>query len=243
MPWLSATGRALDALFYPAVCPVCGDDLFDDVEIARSCLDPRSVGVHPTCLALLRPSPSLVVRAGPTGEGTTVHALLEDGPQWFAVLHRIKYAGEFVLLRACARWLSDAIRAGGGLEAGALLVPVPDDPARRRARGFSPVGMLAHQLGHALGVQVHDGLLRRVRSVASQTELADDHARAKNLVGVLRTGDLAAVAPHRVLILIEDQVTSGATVAACLARLGARGHRMAVVALARAARTPERVHP
>lgn len=241
--WIVGAGHALDALFYPALCPVCGQDLFDDLALGRSFRDPRSAGVHPACLVLLGPRPRLVVRAGPVVEGVAVHALLEDGPQWFAVLHRIKYAGEFVLVRSCARWLADAVRAGGGLGPRALLVPVPDDPARRRARGFSPVGMLARELGSMLAVEVHAGLLRRARSVPSQTQLRDDDARASNLVGVLRTGDLASIAPDRTLILVEDQVTSGATVAACLARLGARGHRIAVVALARAARTPERVHP
>lgn len=176
-------------------------------------------------------------------EGIEVHALFEDSPGWFALLHRIKYAGEFSLLPACADWLAAAIVAGGTVDPRAILVPVPDDPARRRERGFSPVGMLATELASSLALPRHEGLLRRARPGPSQTTMPSDEARAANLRGVLRTGDLSAIAIDRPLYLLEDQVTSGATVAACVARLGARGHRIVVIALARAARAPARVHP
>ena len=241
--WIGAAVRGLDALLYPAVCSGCGHDLFDDASLVADQHDPRTLALHPHCLAALRPRDAIQLQARPAREGVEVHSLFDDSPGWFALLHRIKYGGEFVLMRACAQWLAEAVRAGDGLEERTLIVPVPDDPARRRERGFSPVGELARHLGSALGAQVRHDLLRRARSVPSQTTLPDDGARAANLAGVFRTGDLAAIAPGRMLVLLEDQVTSGATVQACVARLGARGHRLAVLALARAARTPARVHP
>jgi predicted amidophosphoribosyltransferase len=240
---LRSLSLGLDGLLFPRVCPVCDHDRLDPRDPDDLALDPRLHPLHARCRDRLAPCAHLELRTAPLHEGVPVYAVLDDRPEWFALLHRVKYGGEHRLLRPGARWAAEAIRAGGGLEPGTILVGVPDDPTRRRERGFSVVGTICEELARGLGAEVRSDLLLRPRSAPSQTSMADDEARAVNLQGVLRTGDLASVAPQRPLGLVEDQVTSGATVRACLVRLGARGHRMAVLALARAARTPERVWP
>lgn len=248
-PWTRALDElrslsfGLDGLLFPRVCPVCDHDRLDARDHVDLALDPRTHPLHARCRDRLAPRTHLEVRTAPLHAGVPIYALFDDRPEWFALLHRVKYGGEHRLLRPVSRWAAGAIRAGGGLESGTILVGVPDDPSRRRERGFSVVGTICEEFARGLGVEVRSDLLLRPRSAPSQTSMADDEARAANLQGVLRTGDLAAVSVRRPLVLVEDQVTSSATVRACLVRLGARGHRMAVLALARAARTPERVWP
>ena len=225
-------------LLVPRICPLCERDLLD-----AGLGSPDDPPWHPGCWRRLNPRPHLMVEDRPLWAGVPVFALLDDTPDWFRLLHRAKYGGQRELSDALGRELARAVSRGGGVDPETVVVPLPDDPDRRRRRGYGPVARLALALAGALGLPCRDDLLRRRRGAVSQTTLDDDLARADNVRGVFRTGDLGAVPARARLLLIEDQVTSGATVSDALGRLGARGHGVAVLAVARARRVPERVHP
>jgi ComF family protein len=112
-----------------------------------------------------------------------------------------------------------------------LVVPVPLHPRRLRARGFNPANTVARDLARARDLPVHATALRRVRDTGSQTGRGV-RERRRNVRG-------AFAAPTRVpprIWLVDDVVTTGATLeeaARALRRAGARE----VIALC-AARTP-----
>ena len=120
-------------------------------------------------------------------------------------------------------WLS---RAGRELLADAdALVPVPLHWRRRWARRFNQSAILAAAVSTASGVPVASHALKRVKFTAQQVGLSRS-ARAANVQGAFRVPPegKAEVAGRR-LVLVDDVLTSGATVEGCakaLLRAGAR---------------------
>jgi len=126
-----------------------------------------------------------------------------------------------------------------------LLVPAPSRPAAVRARGDDPTRRLARLAAAALrraGVPVRVvPALRGGRGLADQAGL-DAGSRAANLAGALRVvpGGERLVA-GRAVVVVDDVVTTGATLAECARALRAAG--AVVVGAATVAATSRRTVP
>ncbi|HSE93294.1 MAG TPA: double zinc ribbon domain-containing protein [Methylomirabilota bacterium] len=109
------------------------------------------------------------------------------------------------------------------------LVPVPLAPSRERARGFNQARLLADRAAPGFGRPVRPGWLARARPTAPQSDL-DAEARRANVRGAFRAAP--AVAGCHVVV-VDDVLTTGATVTECARALraaGARGVGVVVVA-------------
>ena len=158
--------------------------------------------------------------------------------------HRRERLGRKLGELLCLLWPSIA---GPDLGEPLILLPVPLHRSRQRQRGYNQAELLTQGLAKALArravspqgaktLQVETRCLRRLRPTAPQTGL-DPRARLENVRGVF-----AVVSPEgireKTVVLVDDVMTTGATVSACaevLKRAGAR--RVLVLALARA--TPQ----
>jgi ComF family protein len=117
-----------------------------------------------------------------------------------------------------------------------VVVPVPLHWTRRWRRGFNPAALLAQGLAGALGLPLRPDALRRRRRGRRQVGLGRRERRAA-LAGVFVASRGAARAIRgRDILLVDDVVTTGATLEACAAALLAGGAR-SVVGFA-VARTP-----
>jgi len=144
-----------------------------------------------------------------------------------ACLHALKYDGELRLVRPLAELMAHRWRRAG--IGGELLVPVPVHAQRRRERGFDQAELLAREVGRRLGLPVLPALERAARTRA-QHRLGRG-ARAGNVGGVFVLAPRRATqVSGRWIILIDDLVTTGATLSACATALRAGG-AMAVSAL------------
>jgi ComF family protein len=143
-----------------------------------------------------------------------------------AIIHALKYDGR----RSIAKPLASHLAAHGPdvLNGADVVVPVPLHRSRKRARGFNQAAEIARYLPIRT---VH--ALRRVRATPSQTDLPAE-SRHENVRGAFALGRGAAVAiVDRVVVLVDDVSTTGATLESCARVLrhgGAREVRALTVA-------------
>ncbi|HKZ50879.1 MAG TPA: ComF family protein [Dehalococcoidia bacterium] len=94
-----------------------------------------------------------------------------------------------------------------------LLAAVPLHPRRRRERGYNQAALLARDLSRLLGCPWDDAMLRRAKAGPPQARSASIEERQRNVVGAFVAD--AQRAPGRRVLLIDDVMTSGATLNAC----------------------------
>lgn len=146
-------------------------------------------------------------------------ALTYGGPARRA-LHRLKYAGAARLAPILAEIARPAFGrllaiAGGD----ALLVPVPAARDRELARGYNQAALLAAALARTHRLTVRPLLVRATVTVAQHR--LDRAARRRNLRDAIRPAPGARV--PATVILVDDILTTGATLEACADALVAAG--------------------
>jgi ComF family protein len=234
----SFTVAALDLVF-PARCPVCDTTLGAgrrdplcgtcwraiirlDVPWCERC-GAASIARVDDLTALLVAPRSIAACAAcathPPGYDYARSAALYEGPLREAI-HALKFGRR----RALASPLGDltaqqcAVSLPDGIEA---LIPVPLARARERERGFNQAALLARRVGGTLGIPIRPRWLARVRSTPPQSDLSAAERRA-NVRDAFRAS--ARVAGRHVLV-VDDILTTGATLDACARALRAAGAR------------------
>jgi ComF family protein len=149
------------------------------------------------------------------------------------LIQSFKYRDRHEGLPLFGRWL---VKAGQELlgEAG-VLIPVPLYRARLWSRRFNQSALLAQETGRLSGVAVDCFVLKRVRATASQVGLTAKQ-RKRNVAGAFRPDPAGKqrIKGKRVIV-VDDVITTGATVEACAKTLRRGGAtHVDVLALARA---------
>ena len=149
-----------------------------------------------------------------------------------ALHHAFKFGGWDLLATPLGARLAALARAASLSEGADALVAVPSTKKRNRERGYDPAVLLADETGRCLGVP-RRSLLTRTRETPPQSSLSAP-ARRANVEGAFSASSRAK---GRALVLVDDVVTTGATLFAAARALRDAG-ALSVRALI-LARTPE----
>ncbi|BAR98628.1 competence protein F homolog [Blastochloris viridis] len=228
-----ATLRAAAALIrdvaLPPTCIACRVPVADDGGLCPACWAKLNFVSRPYCERLGTPF------AVDLGAGMISPAALADPPAFQRaravarydevarrLVHALKFGDRIELARPLGRMMA---QAGAELLTDAdAVVPVPLHWMRLWRRRFNQSAALADEIGRSAGIAARPGLLVRRRRTGHQVGLSRAE-RARNVQGAF------AVPPEGVgevrgrrLVLIDDVLTTGATLEACarvLSRAGA----------------------
>ncbi|MCU1601006.1 MAG: phosphoribosyltransferase [Frankiales bacterium] len=205
-----------------------------DLVLPRTCSGCAAAGppLCADCRAVLRAEPIGRVRPTPCPAGLPEVAALSSyqGPVQRLLLSH-KERGQLSLTRPLGAGLAATVRSLGVREV--VLCPVPSSPRAVRQRGHDHAMRLAQAAAQDLGTNALR-LLVPARAVADQSGLTTAQ-RARNLAGALRGVGL----PGRPVVVVDDVMTTGATLVEAARALAAQGHP--VVAAAVVAATERRV--
>src|SRR6202167_352710 len=208
---------ALD-LALPPLCAACREPV-DGKGLCPACWSKLSFITRPYCERLgipfvYDPGPGILSMEAiaPPPAYNRARAAVRFDEVSRALVHALKYSDRLDLAPMMGRWLG---HAGRELLAEADAVPVPLHWRRRWARRFNQSAMLAAAVFAESGVPVAADALRRMKATAQQVGLSRSE-RAANVQGAFRVPPegKAAVVGRR-LILVDDVLTSGATVEGC----------------------------
>lgn len=145
-------------------------------------------------------------------------------------VYAMKYAGRRRLARDLGAWL-EHLPSIDELERDALIVPIPIHPARRRERGYNQAEEIAAGWCGASNRRCLDrSIVQRRKNTSTQTAL-DEQERLINVSTAFHVSSPSILVGRR-CILVDDVITTGATVNACAtALLEAGAVRVDAVAL------------
>ncbi len=145
-----------------------------------------------------------------------------------AIVHALKFGGRTRIAGALGADLAAVLPVAWRRPD--LVVAVPLHRARRRERGYNQSALLADALAAELGAPRVDAVLVRRRATRAQSRLQPE-ARRENLKGAFGVPHPRWVRGRRVLV-VDDVITTGATLEAALGTLRAAGAETAAVTLA-----------
>jgi ComF family protein len=236
---LRRVGRTVLDLFYPPTCLDCHAPVATADALCPRCFGRLRPITAPFCPRLGIPFQHDL------GPGALSAEAIADPPPFErsrsavlynevarAIVSRMKYGDRPELAGFCARLMH---RAGHELWSDdAVLVPVPLNRWRLLSRRYNQSTELARALGRLTGIAVEPSLVRRHRNTRQQVGLTRD-ARHRNVAGAFRAHPhLIARLEGRCVILVDDVITTGSTIAAITRTLTKAGvDKVDVISFAR----------
>lgn len=135
------------------------------------------------------------------------------GTQTTHILEALKYNDQPDIGIAMGRLMAQELKDSGFFNGIDLLIPIPLARRRQRQRGYNQCTMLARGVSEVTGIKVVESVIVREKFERSQTRL-DRWERMENVEGLFGLRDPQSLQGKHVL-LIDDVMTTGATICAC----------------------------
>ena len=129
------------------------------------------------------------------------------------LLHQLKHKGREQIGRILGDWLGVELLESPYFNSIDVVIPVPIHSKKLKQRGYNQVALFAQQLAKALGASYVDDVL--LKSINTKTQVFQSReARFKSVVDSFYTKNLEKIDTKHIL-LVDDVITTGATIEAC----------------------------
>jgi ComF family protein len=218
-------------LVFPRACAAC-DEAMDDTDrglVCGRCWARTPLLRAPRCSRCGHPKPARGACAGcailpPFVRAARSLCWVPDDTS-SRILSALKYDGWPAVADAMGERLARLEWPPDVIAERAALIPVPLATTKQRARGYNQASVLAHAVARRWGIPVWDDVILRTRATPSQTRLTPGERKA-NVHRAFSLGDGAlGRILGRHLILVDDVLTTGATLNACATELFESGAR------------------
>ncbi len=162
--------------------------------------------------------------------GTSLY-YFQKGGKVQRLIHQFKYRGNTPLGFYLGELLGKGIGSSGLYDGLHFVIPVPLHPKKERSRGFNQSEVISRGIAGALSIPCRSDLLVRTEETATQTRKSR-FDRWQNVSSVFET-PIVTTLENRCVLLVDDVITTGATLEACAQKLLAvKGVRVWIATLA-----------
>lgn len=202
-------------LFFPNLCQACGTGLVrGESVICLHCIK----DIPKTYYWLHRDNPVELMLGGlPVVRGCAFF-YLNKGGNYSRLLHKLKYSRAPQIGVALGRMFGAELAAAGYCTQDGAVVPVPLHPKRRRERGYNQSERIAFGISQVLGIPLIENAIVRRRYNETQTR-KNREERLQNVSGIFGAGADIERLKGRHALVVDDVLTTGATLGACISAL------------------------
>lgn len=207
------------SLFYPEVCITCGDGLADkEGFICTSCFyklpktDYHNHPINPLYKAFYGRAEIKTAAA---------YCYFTKGSMVQDLVHQVKYNGKKDLGVRLGGWYGADLKNTPPFSELDYIIPVPLHPKKFKRRGYNQSECFAEGLSTTMKVPVLPNALVRLKDTETQTNKSR-FSRWENVKDVFTVGDKEQLQGKNVLI-VDDIITTGATMEACIHAINGAG--------------------
>lgn len=129
------------------------------------------------------------------------------------LIHNLKYNGKTEVGHILGNLLGEKLKLSAQYKSIDYIVPVPLHPKKERARGYNQSLCIAEGIAEAIDVPIFKNQLLRKKITETQTRKSR-FIRYENMLSVFEVFD-AEQLKHQHVLLVDDVITTGATLEAC----------------------------
>jgi ComF family protein len=216
----------LSEFVFPPICASC--DAYLTAGERRVCgLCWKTMRTLEDSDSLYRETCSRLLGMGHVDELFSCYVFDQEGPLQ-TVMHRLKYEGMTPLGEELGLRLGHHLAAHASLQLPVIIVPVPLHPAKLRERGFNQSVSICKGMTRIIHGMVIPRLLLRRRYTRSQTTLSRAE-RQQNVLNAFAFNTANRVhLDNRTVVLVDDVITTGATIDGCASILHAHGAKKVI---------------
>lgn len=221
--------RNLADLFYPRLCLACQKNL---VSVETSICIHCNYNLRPTNYHTITPNPVLERFWGRVElEHAAAAYSFSKGGLLQQLIHQLKYENKPQIGLELGKMYGEALKNTAPYSTVDYIIPVPLHPKKKHLRGYNQAAMLAKGLALSMEKQWSSDYLIRIDNTETQTKKSrlDRFSNVENAFSI--NNEKAIEGKH--LLLVDDVITTGATLEACAQTLLRIPHvKVSVVAVA-----------
>lgn len=217
------------SLFYPRVCYACGNSMFSNEEVI--CTFCRfhlpKTGFHGQ-----KDNPLSKTFWGRVQlENVSACFYFSKGSRVQHLMHQFKYRGRWEIGVYLGRLYGSELKESDAFKDVDMVIPVPLHPNKLRKRGYNQSEKFAQGLSQSMGIELNTATLLRTHASETQTRKSR-FSRWENVKEIFVVKNPEKIAGKHIL-LVDDVITTGATIEACAQHLlNHEGTRVSVASLA-----------